>query len=189
MWPSDNWTFEGWFNRTAGGGTVAFDATNGGADGFLINIDSSSMYVRILGAGGGRYIYRSTSTTTSTWYHIAITYSSGTFTVYLNGTKCGSAVQTYTKLSAGTMYIGRDAGGSFWSGKAAGIGMHNVAYSAQTISDMYNSGGARAICRYKAGSVIDPIGEWPEISAATTFYGVNGLTSTSSVSTFRTARL
>lgn len=188
MWPSDNWTFEGWFNRTAGGSNTVIDATAGGSDGFIVAWSNGSMYVLAKGASN-RYVYKSDSVTTGTWYHLAIVYAAGTFTTYINGVKGGSAIFTYTKLSSGTMYIGRDSSGSFWSGKAAGIGMHNVAYSAQTISDMYNSGGARAICRYKSGSVVDPVNEWPTISGATTFVATNGLTATNAVSTFRTARL
>ena len=88
---------------------------NGGSGGFKLY---SSTYASNIGG--------STTLTTGTWYHGAITMDNGSCKIYLNGTEDGSGTNTLADYISPTLYVGRTAEASEkFDGKISDVKVFN----------------------------------------------------------------
>ncbi|MFT3787318.1 MAG: LamG domain-containing protein [Tepidisphaeraceae bacterium] len=86
----------------------------------------------------------------NTWTHLAITFNSGTATMYVNGVIAGSAAMSLRPndvltsdayQSADAVYLGRNAGSNFFTGRLDDIRVYNVALTPLEIeSEVRRSG-------------------------------------------------
>ena len=184
---TSEFTLEGWF-KDSGTNRVFYDTTNGTTTG--IQITGGSGVFGVYNGGTSRWICQASGASSGAWNHFIITHKAGTWVVYLNGAMFArvSGV-TFTPMSAGTMYLGRNNAGTFWGGYLSSFAYFSTAFSQQVAEDMYNSGSAASICRYRAGVYISDVVTWPEMANSTiTFSGSNDISSGSLVAQYRTAR-
>lgn len=78
------------------------------------------------------------------WTHYAVTYNSGSkiFSLYVNGALLSSVTlnsSTFWNGDVGTHWIGGYQGGNNWYGYISNIEEYNVTFTAQQITDLYNS--------------------------------------------------
>ncbi|MDG6949570.1 MAG: LamG domain-containing protein [Nitrososphaerota archaeon] len=81
---------------------------------------------------------------TSTWYFLAFTYSSGTLIGYVNGVQDASVACTNAALNGATGYpliIGGSVAFTprWWNGRLAGVSFYDRALSASEVSELYAS--------------------------------------------------
>ena len=92
-----------------------------------------------------KYITR-TATSTSTWYHVVITYdaSAGTVEIFVNGSSEGTATGLPTSIydSTASFYLGAsvNALASYFDGRLDEFGFWSKVLTSGEISDLYNSG-------------------------------------------------
>ena len=80
------------------------------------------------------------SLTTSTWYHIAVTFNmSGNAQIYINGSadNSGPIENPQTSWDTGDRYIGEGEG--YWDGQIDGVAIFNYALSSSQITTLYGS--------------------------------------------------
>ena len=83
------------------------------------------------------------------WYHLAITNSSGTLTIYLNGVSVVSAARTI-ESSTGVLEFATSKGHTnFLSGLLDDVRIYNRALTTQEINDLYVSGIKLNNCKLK----------------------------------------
>lgn len=107
-------------------------------------------------ATGGAPSYSSTTLSTGTWYHLAVTRSASRgITFYVNGSSAGTHTRTGSP-STGTLdiNIGSDSGGNYLNGLIDEVAVFNSVLSASDISSIYNSGTPNDI------SSLSPVGYW-----------------------------
>jgi hypothetical protein len=98
-----DFTIEFWIRRTATGSyPYVFDFRSGGSDAvvatlYLNHADSYKPQYYVNGAGR---ISSSVGLSVDTWYHIAIVRSSGTTTMYVDGSSAGSFSDSFTYIAA-----------------------------------------------------------------------------------------
>jgi len=83
------------------------------------------------------------SLTTSTWFHIVVTYNmSGNAQIYINGNadNSGPIENPQTSWNTGDRYIGEGEG--FWDGKITELAIFDYALSASQVTQLYGSGSA-----------------------------------------------
>ena len=81
------------------------------------------------------------SLTTSTWYHIAVTFNmSGNAQIYINGSadNSGPIENPQTSWNTGDRFIGDGEG--FWDGKISNISIWNTALTSAQVTEIYNEG-------------------------------------------------
>lgn len=150
-------TFEMWFKPDPASTGMMLDFTGTGTKGFTItsqiDIVRVSVPTAVIANAFGDF---------TEWNHIAITQKDDVWEVFLNGSSMGRVQETYTAPTAGTFCIGREDGvASFWKGNISSVAMHSVAYPGSVISDFYNDGSARSVCRLYAGRYDVQVIEWP----------------------------
>ena len=109
-------------------------ATNG----FQIEIFQSKMLMAVYPAG--TYAFANTTLSSNTWYHLCVTYSSGTITYYLNGVNDGTTSRTFT-VSTGPTYISSWAysAGYFINGHVSSVLFYNTALTAAEVLQNFNA--------------------------------------------------
>lgn len=136
------WTVEGWFYVS---GTSAFTAAfanrypgNGTAGQWMFAravAATNPMYLDIPWVAGA-VVTGSTNLSNSTWYHVAITKSSNTYTVYLNGASDGSATNASAPVNSGPMTLGAfprtDLGAASWHYLTGRISNYRFSNAART---------------------------------------------------------
>jgi hypothetical protein len=123
---------------------------NGGAtfSGWQIGVSSSKVYYT-WGVTGGSLETGGTTLSTNTWYHVVITWTSGTQKFYLNGaldvTRSNAATQSNTLTNYATIGVGKYTIGSFyyWDNLIDAIQVYNRLLSLSDVQTLYNSGNGR----------------------------------------------
>jgi hypothetical protein len=112
-----NFTVECWVYPTAAYGNLSrmFLFGPGAGIGYLTFYITSSGQV-IYGPSGTAVITTTSTVPLNTWTHIAISRSSGTTNVYLNGVSGGSAADTTNYPATTTFFLGQDGSGNHFTG-------------------------------------------------------------------------
>ena len=98
-----DFTIEFWARRTGTGSyPYIFDCRPAGANAVLITIylDYTSSYVPHVYINNAVRITSTASMSVDTWYHIALVRSSGTTTLYMNGSSAGSFSDSFSYIAA-----------------------------------------------------------------------------------------
>lgn len=116
-----------------------------GTDGdFEILINGSNQLDADIGESSS-HSQTSFTATASTWYHIAITYNSGTgeSDIYINGVDQGDSDNAGTAVSgSATLYLGiRGGSTNYLSGKMDDVRIYNRVLNSSEISELYNYTG------------------------------------------------
>ena len=100
-----NFTWELWVRATAASGYQSLIDTRTAAltDGFFFGIDTGTLRPAVF--TNATVLVSSTSLAANTWQHLALVRSSGTLTIYLDGTSIGSVANS-TNLTSGAGVIG-----------------------------------------------------------------------------------
>lgn len=100
-----NFTWELWVRATAASGYQSLIDTRTAVltDGFFFGLDTGTLKPAVF--TNGTVLVSSTSLTANTWQHLALVRSSGTLTIYLDGTSIGSVANS-TNLTSGVGTIG-----------------------------------------------------------------------------------
>ena len=123
-------SIECWFYPTAagtsvilskGGGTASFDATNG----FIWQVQWVGGIFKFIfcNAGTNNNIEDPTTRPLNQWYHVAVaTDTSNNISLYVNGTRVGTATNAITKVTNRTIVnIGQDVSSNWYAGYASGL--------------------------------------------------------------------
>jgi hypothetical protein len=105
---SDNFTFEGWlYLNTVSGAQIIFDQRPASTQGVypVLYMDGATMTWYINGTAR----ITSSSLSASTWYHFAISRSSGSTKLFINGTQSGSTYTDANNYLASRSYLGISA--------------------------------------------------------------------------------
>ena len=81
------------------------------------------------------------SLTTSTWYHIAVSYNmSGNAQIYINGSpdNSGPIENPQTSWNTGDRFIGEGEG--YWDGRISNLSIWNTALTSAQVTEIYNNG-------------------------------------------------
>ena len=107
---SSTFTIEFWFRGITLSGNMSIITNYGGSNGWWLQYTGS--YLKAGLGGGSPHITGSTTLSTDTWYHVALSGSAGSYKLFLNGTQEGS---TYT---GSTLLAGRSEAsiGALYSG-------------------------------------------------------------------------
>jgi hypothetical protein len=102
-WGTGDFTVEAWIRHNAvADQQIYWDFRSSGSNHHLIYLTSSSKLQYFDGTE-----FNGTSTlSTNTWYHLAVSRSSGTLRIFLNGTQETSGSNSNNQSSTGTGYIG-----------------------------------------------------------------------------------
>jgi len=107
-----------------------------------------------LGHSGG-FIYNTTTTlSTSTWYHVAVTVSGSTAQFYVNGVAEDSFTGVSITATTQDLIIGATVGYNYFGGNIDEASIFNSALSSTDITSIYNSGVPNDI------SSLNPVGWW-----------------------------
>ena len=149
-------TLSAWIYRTK---TTSYNAIFtkrqvGGSMNYQFTINNSNGQIG-LGHSGGSWVYNTTTTlTTGTWYHVAVTVSSGTAQFYVNGVAEDSFTGISISATTHDLHIGATVGYNNFGGNIDEAAIFNSALSASNISSIYNSGVPADI------SSLNPVGWW-----------------------------
>lgn len=104
--------------------------------------------------GGWALLLDSTqSLTTSTWYHIAVSYDmSGNAQIYINGNpdNSGPIENPQTSWTTGDRFIGEGEG--YWDGRISNMSVWNAALTSTQVTELYNSGTPSNLSSHSATS-------------------------------------
>ena len=149
--PATSVTVSAWVRPTSFGQTAnaGYDGIlNFGVGGYWLELGASGGAGFYIGATGGTVNNSSGSTPTNAWYQIAGTYTSGNYTVYLNGvqvlnqtTATGTIVQ-YTGTGGVGCEIGaiKNTAGRYFIGSIDDVRVYNRVLSPTEIQNLYNAG-------------------------------------------------
>ena len=148
-------TFSGWYNWTNGNSNWMFGKIDSGpTNAWYLYADSGFGNYNahfVIYNGGNRTDWGSSFTPASnTWYDIAVTLSSGTATLYVNGspqtlTKISGTVTTIGVSTSAPLVFGHYAAGGYnFAGKLDNMQLYNRALSASEIADAYDADGSGA---------------------------------------------
>lgn len=149
-------TLSAWVNRTSTSGYNAIFTKRqvGGSMNYQLTIDNSNGQLG-LGHSGGSWVYNTTTTlSTSTWYHVAVTVSSGTAQFYVNGVAEDSFTGVSITSTTQDLIIGATVGYNYFGGNIDEASIFNSALSAPNIATIYNSVVPSNI------SPLSPVGWW-----------------------------
>lgn len=122
---------------------ISSDDTTGWA--FRINtLASASKPSLTVGNGTPRYVSGSTNLSINNWYHLAVSYSLGTATFYINGSSDGNASVTGGNPSnhVDSIYIGQKTGGlNAFNGRINDVLIFDEALDATQIGYLYAATG------------------------------------------------
>lgn len=111
---NDDFTIEAWYrwNNTSGGQGLISDRppTSSGYTTNNFYLEKNSSNTLFFGYNGGGDIINTSSVSANTWYHIAVVRSSGTTSLYLNGTQTGTTLSYTGQVGDGSIGIGAVVG-------------------------------------------------------------------------------
>ena len=145
-----------WFNaNTSQDYSTLFQSGPGQAytDGFRLYRLANGSIQFYKGLGGYVLILDGGSTSTNTWYHLAITRSGTTTTLYLNGNSIDTGTDS-AAYSSQLIYINTGALSYFFGGLTDEVALWDSALSASNISSIYNSGVPNDL------SALSPVNWW-----------------------------
>tara|TARA_R110002012_G_scaffold283769_2_gene474297 strand:- start:965 stop:1843 length:879 start_codon:yes stop_codon:yes gene_type:complete len=137
---SGNITLSAWVNRTPTSGYNAIFTKRqvGGSMNYQFTINNGNGQVG-LGHSGGSWVYNTTTTlSTSTWYHVAVTVSSGTAQFYIDGVAKDSFTGISITATTQDLIIGATVGYNYFGGDIDEAAIFNTALSADDIAKIYN---------------------------------------------------
>ena len=163
--PSGDCTISLWFNSASIPGSGAFDYMFSLTDGQLTGKDraigirgtgTDAQIVANTHASGYDIPFTNTSISASTWYHVAVVYTSGSAQVYFNGADKGSKSVTTNTISYNQTVIGGMlySSANQFNGKIDEVSVFHSALSSTNVTDIYNDGVPGDI------SSLDPKGWW-----------------------------
>ncbi len=153
-----NFTVSGWFNFNSTISNKALFSYGGATNtqySFALQTQLNKLrfyFAYFLNDAGNRFVDSSISLSTSTWYHIAVTYdgnetgNTNRAKIYVDGvnvTTTGSGtINSTTTASSGSFNIGRwdISSGRFLDGKADEVSIWDTTLSSNAITEIYNSG-------------------------------------------------
>ena len=167
-------TLSAWVNRTS---TSSYNAIFtkrqvGGSMNYQFTINNSNGQLG-LGHSGGSWVYNTTTTlSTSTWYHVAVTVSSGTAQFYIDGVAKDSFTGVSITATTQDLIVGATVGYNYFGGLIDEASIFNSALSSSNITTIYNSGVPSDI------SSLSPVGWWrmgdgTEAGSGTTVYDMS----------------
>ena len=135
-------TLSAWVNRTAATSYNAIFTKRqvAGSMNYQLTINNSNGQLG-LGHSGGSWVYNTTTTlATGTWYHVAVTVSSGTAQFYINGVAKDSFTGVSITATTHDLIIGATVGYNYFGGDIDEAAIFNTALSAPDIEKIYDSG-------------------------------------------------
>lgn len=149
------WIYRTSLPPTSGTGQAGRFFQNGGNAGeFLIgykNVSGTySFYVEHYDNGSNKIAIDYTVTlSTSTWYHVALTWNGTTLTLYLNGASVGTPQSTSSINTAGGYgcAMGQNTAGTantYWDGSLDEVGFWKRGLSSTEVGQLYNGGNGLA---------------------------------------------
>jgi len=162
---SGDCTISLWFNSASLPGNGAYDYMFSLTDARATGVDraigirgtgSDAQIVANTYASGWNLPFTNTSISASTWYHVAVVFTSGSAQVYFNGVDKGSKAVTtntisYTQTVIGSMLY---SSANQFNGKIDEVSVFHSALSSTNITSIYNSGVPADI------SSLSPKGWW-----------------------------
>lgn len=130
-----NITISGWIKATALGGTILQKSTSAGTDGY--SLDTSGSKIRFCAAGG--CASSTTTLSTATWTHIAITFDGTTTKFYLNGVLDGTSTTiTSVPTNALVLRMGVDStSAADYNGTLDEVRLYNRAVTSAEVNQVY----------------------------------------------------
>lgn len=147
---SGNITLSAWVNRTS---TSSYNAIYtkrqvGGSMNYQFIINNTNGLIG-LGHSGGSWVYNTDTTlSTGTWYHVAVTVSSGTAQFYVNGVAEDSFTGISITATTHNLIIGATSGYNHFKGNIDEASVFNSALSSSDITSIYNSGTPTDLSSY-----------------------------------------
>ena len=104
-----DFTVETWINTNTTNSQQCITGTYlNSSSGFSFTIETSNNYLKVRTLGDPVVLTGNVTVTPNVWHHVAVVRSSGTITLYLDGTSCGSTSNSDNITSNGVaMYIGQ----------------------------------------------------------------------------------
>lgn len=193
-----SFTMAGWINMasfTVGDIDCMFNmtATNQATIWFGPQSSGANLGIVVIGSAVRTYNV-AYAFSTSTWYHVASTFSGNTITLYVNGVSIGSTTiteaSTYTCTANFSLF--RDANDTkYVSGKVDEVGVWSRVLTADEVSQVFNSGRGNAYPLTDSPSLYGSLSYWKldESSGnAVDTIGLNTLTN-NNTATFASAKI
>ena len=151
-----------WINRTSTSGynaiytkRVVFGSMN-----YQFTINNSNGKIG-LGHSGGSFVYNTTTTlSTNTWYHVAVTVSSGTAQFYVNGVVGDSFTGISITATTQDLILGATVGFNYFGGLIDEASIFNSALSASDISTLRGGASAGTLGLPADISSLNPVAWW-----------------------------
>lgn len=176
LYPSTEWTIEGWFKPTLSGGAgyiLSFINAADTAGLVLRNSDENLMLFFQLAAGGAATGHdmagHGVLSTVVAWHHVVITYRDGFVRMFLDGALCSAARKTFIRPGSGTLYFGRHIPvlGEL-HGSLSQWAIYGRAISDAEAEALYETGALFEAKAY-SDSYIQSIVEWPMVTSGTQY--------------------
>lgn len=154
-------TLSAWVKRTA---TTSYNSIFtkrqvGGSMNYQFTINNSNGQIG-LGHSGG-FIYNTTTTlSTSTWYHVAVTVSGSTAQFYVNGDAEDSFTGVSITSTTQDLIIGATVGYNYFGGNIDEASIFNSALSASDIAALRGGASAGTLGVPADISSLSPVGWW-----------------------------
>jgi len=135
-------SYSGWFKMSATSANQAilsFMST-------LLNVSVGGTVIQFLpDVTSGTFYSASYAFSPGTWYHVAVTHTGTTTTVYINGVNLGS--QTTVAINTGNISseIGSYGGTRFFTGDLDEVGIWSRALTQAEITELYNAGNGNTM--------------------------------------------
>lgn len=173
-----------------GGSTIIGTNVNGGGDGWILGVASSTNKLWWWPAGS-QDKYSAATIPTGQWTHVVLTFSSGTLKIYLNGVLDSSQSAATPQVPTSAFEVGAKSWITGWfAGSMDDLRMYNRALSANEVTNLYKSYNSQ-VNLYGASSTVNLssglVGWWPFSGNAkdNTPYGDNGTVNGATLTTDR----
>lgn len=120
-----DFTIECWFYQTAAGSTNQMLMSTDATGGFFLGWDSSNFTFGVRNTAG--LLVTNPGNITNVWNHVAVVRSSGTLSMFLNGTRIGTGSNSTNFNITGPLIIGGlpAASSYYWNGYITGVKIDN----------------------------------------------------------------
>jgi hypothetical protein len=139
------WTLEAWIYPTGYGENNAgriFQHSSGSLTGFIVSLDNSAVTAGLqinTYAVSGFSARIGNCITLNEWQQVALSFSSGTATFYVNGSSIGSSSVTSPSSYTGSDYIGNNSGATnTFAGNISMVRLYRNALTAAEIKNNYD---------------------------------------------------